>query len=270
MMAALRRGLVDFGARMLAPHNRGLVLDLLVFLAGLLLARLLAIAASALVRAAQEDVHAKLVVGLFFAVLFLIQPVGPVLKRWSFHQRQTAAADTGPGCLLFWFMPVYLVMMFALCTTAAIVLGPVFSRAPDFGIALVFAGFAWSVVSVGLVFRYFLRPAKAPRWRFLTTPKAEQLGDAFVFLNAIGFQILWGGVTASETFRELVTETPLGRPGSFTDILGRLIVIAASAVLLYLPARIFYLAEDRHRALTWATIVAANMPLILRSVFATA
>ncbi len=67
-----------------------------------------------------------------------------------------------------------------------------------------------------------------------------------------------------------MTQTPLGRPGSFSDILGRLIVIAVCAILLYLPARIFYLAEDKHRALTAATILLANLPLIVRIAFAPA
>jgi hypothetical protein len=71
-------------------------------------------------------------------------------------------------------------------------------------------------------------------------------------------------------FRELVTRTPLGRPGSVTDVLGRLVAVAICALVLYLPARIFYLAEDKHRALTWGTMVLANLPLILTVAFAPA
>ena len=130
--------------------------------------------------------------------------------------------------------------------------------------ALTLAGFAWSIISVGFVYRYFVAPKRPPRWTFLATPAAEHLGDAFIYLNVIGFQVLWGSVTASGPFREIVTGTPLGRPGSFTDILGRLVVTAICALVLYLPARIFYLAEDKHRALTWATMLVANLPLILR------
>jgi hypothetical protein len=60
----------------------------------------------------------------------------PILKRWSFHQRHTFSAGAGAGCLLFWYMPVYLVMMFALCTAAAVILGEVFSTGADFGVTL--------------------------------------------------------------------------------------------------------------------------------------
>ena len=75
-------------------------------------------------------------------------------------------------------------------------------------------------------------------------------------------------MTASAAFTELVTQTPLGRPGSVTDVLGRLVATAAFAALLYFPARIFYLAEDKHRPLTCATMLLANLPLVLRIAFA--
>jgi hypothetical protein len=259
-----------------ASRYRGIVFDLTVFAVSLIVGRaLVALAHGVVQAAAREDVHAKVAVGLFFALLVLIQPLGPILKRWRFHQRAAFDIESGAGCLVFWFMFVYLAMMFGLCTTAVIVLGDAFSHGDaganeNVAMALLFAGMAWSILSVGFVYRYFVTPKKRPRWTFLTTPAAEHLGDAFIFLNAIGFQILWGSVTASGLFREAVTRTPLGTPGSVTDVLGRLAVIAICAVVLYLPARIFYLAEDKHLALTGATVVLANLPLILRVAFAPA
>ncbi|HEY0383568.1 MAG TPA: hypothetical protein VGC72_15365 [Candidatus Elarobacter sp.] len=255
---------------MLAPNNRGIALDLVVFVVNLLLLRALGMVAHHVVHGAVEDVRAKLAIGLFFAGLILIQPVGPVLKRWSFHRRHAFSTESGAGCLLFWFMFVYVAMMFVLCGVAAVVLGEVFSAGADASVAFALAGFAWSIVSVVLVYRYFVRPQKPPRWTFLTTPAAERLGDTCIYLNAIGLQILWGGATASAPFTEIVTQTPLGRPGSVTDVIGRLVATAACAALLYFPARIFYLVEDKHRALTWATILLANLPLILRIAFARA
>jgi hypothetical protein len=259
-----------FGSQVLAPNNRGIVLDLVVFGAGVFLFRALAILANALVHAARTDMRARLAVGLFFAALIVIQPLGPLLRRWSFHQRNAFGTDSGAGCLVFWFMFAYLALMFALCGAAVVILGDVFSAGADVSVVLALVGFVWSIISVGFVYRYFVPPTKPPRWTFLTTPAAAHFGDAFIYLNVIGFQILWVSVTASGAFREIVTGTPLGRPGSLTDVLGRLVVIAACAVLLYLPARIFYLAEDKHRALTWATVLLANLPLILRIAFAPA
>jgi hypothetical protein len=239
------------------------VLDLVVFLVGLVLVRVLLIPVNPLLHAAREGTGAKVAIGLFFVGLVLIQPVGPVLKRWSFHQRSTFSVDSGAGCLVFWYMFAYLAMMLILCGVAAVVLGEVFFPGSEAGVLFVLPGFGWSIVSVVFVYRYFVPPKNPPRWRYLATPAAAHLGDAFIYLNVIGFQVLWASVTASAPFREVVMQTPLGRPGSFTDMLGRLVAIAACAVLLYFPARIFYLAEDKHRALTAATMLLANTPLIL-------
>jgi hypothetical protein len=256
---------LGFGRKLFAPSNRGIILDLVIFAVSLLLLRALVILAHTVVlHAAVEDVGAKLAVGLFFAALVFIQPLGPMLRRWSFHRRHAFDTDSGAGCLLLGFMVVYLVMMFALCTVAAVVLGSVFATSEGVAIALTLAGLVWCVISVCFVYRYFVTPNKPPRWTFLTTPAAEHLGDLCIFVNAIGLQIVWGGVTASGAFTELVTGTPLGRPGSITDILGRLVVTAVCAALLYLPGRIYYLAEDTHRPLTYATMLLANLPLILR------
>ncbi len=266
-MVFVERFLSRAGRTISAPNNRGIALDLVVFAVNLLLVRALAVVGHNLVHAAVEDARAKLAIGLFFAGLVLIQPVGPFLKRWSFHQRHTFSADSWAGCLVFWFMFVYLVMMMVLCAAAAVVIGEVFAAGENVGVSFVLAGFAWSIVSVVFVYRYFMRPKKAPRLTFLTTPAAERLGDVCMYVNAIGLQMVWAGVTSSAAFTEIVTRTPLGRAGSFTDILGRFVATAVCAALLYFPARIFYLVEDKHRALTWATMLLANLPLILRITF---
>ena len=255
--------------RLFAKSNRGLLLDIVVFLVNLVLVRALVTAGHGVVHAALEDVRAKLAIGLFFAALVVIQPLGPLLRRWSFHQRHAFDVGSWAGCLLFYFMFAYLTMMFALCGAAATLIGQAFS-AGEGAVALVLPGFVWSIVSVVIVYRYFVPPKAPPRRTFLSTPAAEHLGDALIYLNAIGLQIVWGILTASAWFTELVTRTPLGRPGSVTDILGRLFATAAFAAVLYFPARIYYLAEDKHRALTWATMLLANLPLILRITFAPA
>jgi hypothetical protein len=253
-----------------AAKNRGIVLDLVVFFVNLILVLALGAVANNVLHATAEDVGAKLAIGFFFTALVAIQPVGPFLKRWSFHQRHAFSAESGAGCLVFWFMPVYLVMMFALCTAAAVVLSQAFPGGERVGVAFQLAGMVWSVVSVSFVYRYFMKPNTPPRWKFLSTPAAERLGDAAIYLNAIGFAVVWNRLTASSWFTEAVTRTPLGAPGSITDILGRLIATAIFAMVLYFPARIYFLAEDRHRSLTWATMLLANLPLIIRVTFAPA
>ena len=97
---------IDF-KKIFAQQNRGILLDIVVFLINLLLMQILTILSRKLVYQAEQDVFAKLAIGLFFAGLFFLQPLGPVLKRWSFHQRFKFESNSTAGCLLFWFMWVY-------------------------------------------------------------------------------------------------------------------------------------------------------------------
>src|SRR5919206_1926080 len=72
--------------QILAHRNRGLLLDITVFVVQLILLRFLAKLALSFAHQAEEDRLAKIAVGLFLVGLFFLQPLGPILKRWSFHQ----------------------------------------------------------------------------------------------------------------------------------------------------------------------------------------
>ncbi|HEY8226847.1 MAG TPA: hypothetical protein VIG25_16315 [Pyrinomonadaceae bacterium] len=253
------------------PQNRGILLDLVVFVLNITLMIFLTRLSKDLVNQAEEDVQAKTVVGLFFAGLFLLQPIGPVLKRWSFHHEDKADANPAVGCLIFWFMFCYLVMMLLVASTATIILTDVvFEPGPtssDVGTILILLGFFWSIINAVLIYRYFVTPKRPPKWKFLTTHKAAILGDLCMFLNVICLQILWNNLTSAESFWQNMLSTPLGRPGSFTDVFGRFIVIGTLALLVYFPGRIFYLVQDRGRKIVWFTMLLANLPLLLRAVF---
>jgi hypothetical protein len=69
-----------------ARRNRGMLLDVTVFLFQLILIRLLTTLSLGLVSQAEDDVFAKTTISLFLIGLFVLQPLGPILKRWSFHQ----------------------------------------------------------------------------------------------------------------------------------------------------------------------------------------
>ncbi|HYJ88679.1 MAG TPA: hypothetical protein VEW46_21615 [Pyrinomonadaceae bacterium] len=254
----------------LEPRNRGILLDLVVFIISLVLMHVLTVQSLNIVRQAEENNSAKLVVGLFFAGVFLLQPLGPILKRWSFHERFKFETNSTAGCLLIGFMWFYLVLMILLSGTATIILSEVIfergSPASEFGALFVVGGAVMSFVNAFLIYRYFTKPKKPPKWNFLTTPKSALLGDVLMFLNVICLQILWGGVSSSALFWSVLDSTPLGgQTGTISEILGRLIAISVLALLVYFPARIFYLAEDRNRKVTWLTMLLANLPLILRA-----
>jgi len=254
--------------------NRGIVLDGIVLLVNLVLMRLVTSVAFMLVAQSETNATARLAIGAYFGLVLCLQPLGPLLKRWSFHQSERAektGTDT-TGCLFFWFLPVYVVMMLAVAGAAATLTTEAFfepgSPAAQLSLLLLAAGFVYATVSAVIIYRYFVPPRKQPRWRWLMTPQAGIWGDVCMFLNVILLQILWNCLTAATTFWGLLTSTPLGRPGSYTDILGRFIVIGALAMLVYLPPRIFYLVQDQQKKLTWLTMLAANLPLIIRAVIA--
>jgi hypothetical protein len=254
----------------LEPRNRGILLDLVVFIISLVLMHVLTVQSLNLVRQAEENNFAKLVVGLFFAGVFFLQPLGPILKRWSFHERFKFETNSTAGCLLIGLMWFYVVLMILLSGTATIILSEVIfergSPAAEFAALVVVGGAVLSIVNAVVIYRYFLKPKKKPRWKFLTTPRSALLGDVLMFLNVICLQILWGGVTASVLFWSVLDSTPLGgQKGTISEVLGRLIAISVLALLVYFPGRIFYLAEDRNRKLTWLTMLLANLPLILRA-----
>ena len=255
---------------LLKPENRGILLDLVVFLLNLTLMIALTRLTKNLVNDADTDNSAKALIGLYFAGLFFLQPLGPVLKRWSFHQQSKFDTDSVAGCLLNGFVFFYLVMMILVSSTATIILTDVVfepGTGGDIGTVLILVGVLWSILNTFLIFRYFRRPKKPPRWSFLTTHQAAILGDVCMFLNVISLQVLWNNLTTAQSFWQHTLSTPLGRPGSVTDILGRFIVIGVLALLVYFPGRIFYLAEDRNRKIAWLTILLANLPLLLRAVF---
>jgi hypothetical protein len=262
---------VDF-RKLLAPRNRGILLDIVVFAVNLILMGLLTGFSKDLIDEAETDILAKTAIGVYFAGLFFLQPLGPLLKRWSFHQQHKFESESFTGCLLLGLMFLYLVMMLLISSTATIILTEVLfepgSPGSQIGPVLILGGLGWSIVNVVLIYRYFVRPKKRPRWNFLTTPSSAILGDIFMFINMIALQVLWNSLTAATSFWSNLTSTPLGRPGSFTDILGRFIVIGTLALMVYFPGRIYYLVEDRRRKIVWLTMLLANLPLLIRAVLA--
>src|SRR6266481_5829046 len=111
--------------RIFEPRNRGILLDIVVFCLNLILMGIVTRLSMNLVRQADQDMFARTAIGLFFAGVFFLQPLGPILKRWSFHQTFKFETASAAGCLLFWFMFFYIVMMLLLSGTATIILSGV-------------------------------------------------------------------------------------------------------------------------------------------------
>ena len=73
------------------------------------------------------------------------------------------------------------------------------------------------------------------------------------------FQVIWNTLTFA----------PFGRPSGPLEFFGRLFFLCFLAMLIYFPPRMFYLVEDINRGRTWATMLLANSPVIIKVLIGT-
>jgi len=251
----------------LLPRNRGLLLDLVVFVSNLFLMRfLLKLFFDIIKHATAGEFWAEFAMFLFCLSLLVLPPIGATLKRWHFHQRlkgkQVAGEDGMPGGCLF--NPIFYFCLTVLIFSAVNAFIFQFfygNREPGEAVFVssIFIGLALMIVHTYLVYRYFTPPKTAPKSSFLLGPRSEFIGDICLFTNMIFFTLVWN----------LLSFSGLPRPDSVEEFLGRLFVLCFLALLLYFPPRMFYLADDIHRRRTWLTILLANSPLIMRVLIGT-
>ena len=248
-----------------SKNNRGLLLDIAVFVANILFMQFLTGLVIDLFQGMSSEYPlAKLGLGLIFLAMWILPFAGAILKRWHFHQRLTAQGKTVAGaetklagCLFnpLLYFSLNLVITSAVLTT----LGEFFfgRRLLNSGAAFVpfvIAGFILTVIQTYFIYRYFSKPKGPPRSQFLLSPHSEVVGDVCLFLNMMLFQVFWN----------MLTFAPLGRPSSVLEFGGRLFLLCFIALLIYFPPRMFYLAEDISRRRTWLMMLVANSPVILR------
>ncbi len=217
-------------------------------------------------RAAADDQGAMAVLFACSVALFVLAPIGATLKRWHYHQRRgtgpDALEDAVGGCL---FHPIFYLSLVAviMATVNAFIMQRVYGRQEPDGtvfVTSIFVGIGLMILHTVLVYRYFSRPSRPPRWAFLRSRASAHIGDACLFANMLLFQVIWNALSFAG----------IGRPGGVVDALLRLCVLVFLALLLYFPPRMFYLAEDIGRPRTWAMILLANAPVIARLLFGSA
>jgi hypothetical protein len=244
-----------------APANRGILLDLTVFVLNLVLVRLLARQLLGFGRAAiTGDTRAEWVLGAYFLALFVLPAAGAVLTRWHFHQRRgPRSAEAGVdawGCVLnpaFYFAVSVTVLMAAGVLIAQRLFGEDFADRAGVFLPLMFGVLVLAIVQTVLVFRYFEAPRAPPRGAFWRDGRSALLGDACIFLNMILFQVMWNVALAGR----------FNRVTDFEDFAGRIFFLWFLSILMYFPPRIFYLAEDLHRRTSWLTMLLATSPVVL-------
>lgn len=250
--------------KLLAHANRGILLDVVVFLVNVILMTFLSRLLADLIHQAKTDIVAQAATVVFCLGLVFLQPAGALLKRWCAHRRRPDLDHVPFGRL---FLPAYflaqLVFLIAgLGNLVEIVVGKNhggesanYFGLPPWLFTLLFLGIpALAVANTFIVYFYFQPPKRKPVFGWLTSPQTELLGDAFLFLNMIGYQAFWGLLMSDLT-------------NDYNSIVSRLSMFIFSALLIYFPPRLFYLAEDGSRPLVWLTMLLANLPVILRILF---
>jgi predicted permease len=242
--------------------NRGILLDVVVFLANLFLMRMLMERFVGIAEAAYaNDGIAQFVIFLYFSSLLFLAPVGAVLKRWHFHERLAQSggdkAFEPSGCL---FNPIlYYSLMVVIYAVIDAVIFPYFyseQEHPGLFVGTAAIGMIAMGIHTWLVYRYFTPPKQPPRWSFLLSPVWEMIGDICIFVNMLFFQILWN-----------LLSSWFIRPKSGYDVFANLLAMTFAALLIYFPPRMIYLAEDIRRRKTWVFIALANLPVIYHALF---
>ena len=253
----------------LAKENRGLLLDIVIFVLNIVLMRWLAGYFLQLIQLAnREERLAQFTLSGLCLSMWILPAAGAVMKRWHFHQRlkeegKTIEWDSGLGGCLFnpiFYFCLYLVLMSAIVAgLGEFLFGRRLLNTGEIFIPLIFFGLFCTIVQTYLIYRFFSAPKKPPRSEFLRHPESELLGDVCIFVNMILFQIIWNTLTFAG----------LGRPSGPLEFFGRLFFLCFLAMLIYFPPRMFYLVEDIDRGRTWATMLLANSPVIFNLLIGT-
>ena len=257
-------------SNLFSEANRGLLLDIFIFLANVLVMRWLSGFVIELFKQIDsKDQTAKFLVGLMFLAMWILPAAGAVLKRWHFHQRMKSAGRTVDfefegvaGCLfnpIFYFCLNLVITSAILTALGDVIFGKRLFNSGAMFVSFIIAGMILTIVQTYLIYRYFSAPKASPTSAFLKDSRSELLGDLCIFLNMMLFQVFWNMLTYAE----------LGPPGGALEFAGRLFLLCFLALLIYFPPRMIYLAEDINRPRTWLTMLLANSPVILRVLFGT-
>src|SRR5689334_11721430 len=150
---------------LLAKHNRGLLLDLVIFVANLFLLRLLSsYVLDLFARADQNDDAARFVLLLACIAMWVLPAAGAVLKRWHFHERLRTQHEhiaflesTVGGCLfnpLFYFCLNLVVMSAILAGVGQELVGQKGMDSAVVFVPSIFLGLGLTIFQTYLIYRY--------------------------------------------------------------------------------------------------------------------
>jgi hypothetical protein len=254
---------IEFRA-IFAPRHRAILLDIVAFVFNLILMSALTnLLANLAAQTGSGAVAAEAIMALFCLGLVFLQPIGAILKRQRAHQRNPdldATIFMGAGRMI---LIAYFILQLMFSIYAVVLLIDALDQAAQVStgaLAALFVGIPLVAVANTFVVYFYFSPPKAPaRLSALASSQAEILGDACLFLGTLCFQALWWYLLADPYFSS--------RPNDLGELAGKILAFAIMALMLYLPPRIFYWAEDINRKATWLSMAVANLPVILRILF---
>ena len=247
-----------------ARINRGIILDVTVLLVNTLLMTVLSGRLAALFKAREaKDPAAEVTTFFYLAGLCILPGVAALLKffagnRFTPGEYREAASEFFPnilGAILVGQFILNAIFIFALFETRDDLIEQTGGTALVSNLFLAIIGVAAVTIVIYPIFTYChffvgtstLRPS---RFRFIS----EILADLCIFANVILYQAFWG---------LLMNDLP----HDIHNIVGRLGQFLFSAALIYIPPRIYYLADDGGRWITWIMILLANSPVLIRIFF---
>ncbi|MDT7604575.1 MAG: hypothetical protein QOF61_2572 [Acidobacteriota bacterium] len=254
--------------KIIAQQNRGILLDVVVFLFQLALMRVLVGALADLIREAQEDATAKAEVALFCLGLCFLQPVGAMLKRRRLSQRR-ADEENAYAQVVKNFGCYYLVAQLILMGAGISFIMGVFGKPhllDSVWLGQLLVALPLAFLNLGIMSLSLTPPRRKPLSKFFASPQSEMLGDLCLFLNMILWQMFWGflmSFRASSITDELIWVS-LFIPQKGYTILAQLGWFILAFFIFYIPPRFIYLVEDKHRKVAWLTMWLANTPVVLR------
>ena len=250
---------------LLRPHNRGLLLDIVVFAFNLLLVRLLMVRFVAMLRSAEGgDVISRWVLFVFILGIFFLPPIGATLKRWQYYVHRddkTSIMDSDLVGCLFGPIPYFIVSVLIFVVIETFILQYFYGDNGDDRTPMLVGtvlNLPVSAINTWLVYRFFDKPKKEPIFGFLETPLASLIGDVCIFVNMIFYQLIWNLLSGW-----------FPRPADATEFFSRSVLLLALSLLIYFPPRMFYLADDIGKRRTWLMILLANLPIIVRVMIGT-
>lgn len=246
-----------------AGRNRGIILDIIVFLINLFLMSDLSDRVNDVIgigRGRPNDARTMGIMAGYCALACILPASGALLKYVSGSQKHTPHFYRKTwGRQFFSIMTLILILQFVSQVVFLIAeykyQGRLLAFLPDSGSLSILLKLVLAICVVFIV----VNPI-AVRINFVKNRRhyftgffrgiVEFFGDSSLFLNMILFQIFWG------IFMTDFTQD--------WDVLERLLALGVTSFVLYFPPRLMYMAEDGHRGIAWVTMFLANLPILIR------